>query len=147
MAYKEDKVAAVLQQYLQPGEQLYNFAFGVKQPPFLLILLLMCLAVVPGVIATALLTKNFLIGLTNARLIVVRFGGNLKPKEVFDFPLMQLPPVKTSTGPLFTHITIQSPQRPFVAKFHRMGMKSNREQSMAIAAALETRQLPPGQAA
>jgi hypothetical protein len=144
MAFKEDKVAAVFQQYLQPGEQLMNFAFGVKQPPILLILVLMLLAVVPGVIATQLLTKNYVIGLTNGRLIVVRFGGNLKPKEVFDYPLAQMPPVKSSVGALFTHINIQSPQQPFAAKFHRLGMKSNREQSMAIVAALESRQLPPG---
>ena len=138
----EGIIVAAFQQHLQPGEQLYNYAYGVKQPPFLLILVLMLLAVVPGVIATALLTKEYVIGLTDRRLIVIRFSGKLNPKEVFDYPLYQLPPVKTSTGALFTHITIKDPRKPFVAKFHRLGLKTNRDQAMAIAQILEQRQLP-----
>jgi hypothetical protein len=138
----EGIIVAAFQPYLQPGEPLFHYAYGVKQPPFLLILVLMLLAVLPGIIATQLLTKEYVIGLTDRRLLVIRFSGKLVAKEVFDYPLHQLPPVRTSTGALFTHIAIRDPKRPFVAKFHRLGLRSNRDQSMAIAGALQARQLP-----
>lgn len=128
--------------HLKPGEQVRYFAFGVKQPPILLIVLLMCLAILPGVIATALLTKEYMIGLTDkGRLIVLRFSGKLQVKEVQEFSLGSLPAVKTSAGGIFTHIHIKDPQKPFIAKFHRLGLKNNREHSQAIAKALETKQL------
>ncbi len=138
----EGIIVNAFQQHLQPGERLMNYAYGVKQPPIMLIVLLMLLAILPGVIATALLTKEYVIGLTDRRLIVIRFSGKLNPKEVFDYPLYQLPPVKTSAGAIFTHISVKDPNKPFVAKFHRMGLKTNREQSQAIAQVLEGRQLP-----
>ena len=55
---------------------------------------------------------------------------------MIEYPLGRLPPAKTSTGVLFTHIKIEDAAKPFVAKFHRMGMSNNREHAMAIAAAL-----------
>ncbi len=134
--FTDDEVTAAFQKHLQPGETLKHWAFGVKQPHFLLILLLILLALLPGLIAVMLLTKNYIIGLTDRRFLVLRFGGRLNVKEVLEYPLDKMPPVQASTGALFTHIKVQSPDRPFVAKFHRMGMKSNREHSMAIAEAL-----------
>ena len=69
---------------------------------------------------------------------MLRFKGkNVQVQEVLDYRLNgQRPPVKSSTGPVFTHIKIEDPAKPFVAKFHRMGMPGNREGAMAIAAAL-----------
>lgn len=139
--FKDEPVKAALEAQLQPGEQLQHYAFGVKQPNMGLILLLVCLAILPGLIAVALLTKEYVIGLTDRRLIVLRVGGGVKVKEVSEYSLGELRGVKTSTGSLFTHIAIAGPV-PFSAKFHRMGMKTNREQSMAIAAALQARALP-----
>ena len=130
--------AAAFAPYLEPGEQLRHVAFGVKQPNLLLMLPLFALAVLPGAIAVALLTKEYVIGLTDRRLIVLRFKGkNVSVQEVVDYRLGgQRPPVKASTGPVFTHINIEDPAKPFVAKFHRLGMPGNREGAMAIAAAL-----------
>lgn len=122
---------------LQPGEQITHYAYGVRQPNVGLILLLVCLAILPGLIATALLTKEYVIALTSNRLIVLEFGGKLNVKRMFDYYPSQLPPVATSKGALFTHIEIKDPNKPFRAKFHRMGLKHNREQSQAIADALE----------
>jgi hypothetical protein len=48
-------------------------------------------------------------------------------------------------GSVFAHIRINDPSKPFVAKFHRMGMPNNREQAMAIAAALGQPQYPQQQ--
>ena len=139
--FKDEPVKAALEAQLQPGEQLQYYAFGVKQPNMLLIVFLVLLAILPGLIAVALLTKEYVIGLTDRRLIVLRVGGGVKVKEVSEYALTELRGVKTSTGSLFTHIEIGGPA-PFTAKFHRMGMKTNREQAMAIAAALTNKALP-----
>jgi hypothetical protein len=129
--FKDPNVpAAAFAPYLAPGEQLRHVAYGVKQPHILLIAL-------SGGIITALLTKEYVIGLTDRRLLVLRFKGkNVQVQEMLDYPLSSRPPVKTSTGALFTHIKIDDPAKPFVAKFHRLGMAGNRENAMAIAAAL-----------
>lgn len=130
-------VQAAFQPYLEAGEQLRHWAYGVKQPNILLIAGLTLLAILPGLIAVALLTREYVVGLTDRRLIVLRFKGKaIKVEEVLEYSLAALPPVKSSTGGIFTHIAIDDPAKPFVAKFHRMGMKDNREQAMAIAAAL-----------
>ncbi|HEV2803041.1 MAG TPA: hypothetical protein VGW12_21420 [Pyrinomonadaceae bacterium] len=131
--FKDPNVpAAAFQPYLEPGEQLSHVAYGVKQPNVLLIAL-------TGGLITALLTKEYVIGMTDRRLIVLHFKGkDIRVQEVLDYRLNsgQRPPVKTSTGSVFTHIKVDDPAKPFVAKFHRMGMPGNREGAMAIAAAL-----------
>lgn len=136
-------VAAAFHPYLQPGEQLRHIAFGVKQPSMLAMLPLFLLAIVPGAIATALLTKEYVVALTDRRFIVLHFkGSQIQVQEVFEYALNYHAPVETSTGAVFTHIKINDPAKPFVAKFHRAGMPGNREQAMAIAAALSQ---PPAQ--
>jgi hypothetical protein len=140
--FKDPNVpAAAFAPYLEPGEQLRHVAFGVKQPSLLMMLPLYALAILPGAIAAALLTKEYVVGLTDRRLIVLRFkGGKVNVQEVLDYRLGgHLLPVKSSTGPVFTHIKVEDPAKPFVAKFHRMGMPGNREGAMAIAAALTGR--------
>lgn len=130
-------VAAAFYPYLQQGEQLRNIAFGVKQPSMWAMLPLFILAVLPGAIATALLTKEYVVGLTDRRVIVLRFkSSKIQVQEIMDYPLSGHAPVESSMGPVFAHIRINDPMKPFVAKFHRMGMPGNREQAMAIAAAL-----------
>jgi hypothetical protein len=127
-----DVPAAAFAPYLEPGEHLRHVAYGVKQPHVLL------MALTGGLVA-ALMTKEYVVGLTDRRLIVLHFkGGNVRVQQVLDYRLHdgQRPAVRASTGPVFTHIRIEDPARPFVAKFHRLGMPGNREGAMAIAAAL-----------
>jgi hypothetical protein len=137
--FNDTNVPAAIQPYLEPGEQLRNWAFGIKQPSILLMIPLFALAILPGAIAIALLTKNYVVGLTDRRFIVLRFSGKLNVKEIVEYSLSALPPVQASTGPIFTHIKINDPQKPFVAKFHRKGMPNNRAHSQAIEAALTGR--------
>jgi hypothetical protein len=140
--YKDQIVTEVLGKQLHPGEQLQHWAYGVRQPSMGLILLLVFLAVLPGLIAVALLTKEYVVGLTSHRLLILRVkGGKAIVQEITEYNRAYLPPSKTSTGGLFTHITIKDPQRPFYAKFHRMGMANNRQHAMAIASALPQAQL------
>lgn len=136
--FKDPNVpAAAFSPYLEPGEQLKHWAYGVKQPNMLLMLPLYALAVLPGAIAVALLTKEYVIGLTDRRLIVLRTKGKTaQVQEITDYPLSALSQVEASTGALFTHIKILDPAKPFVAKFHRLGMPGNREHAMAIQATL-----------
>lgn len=132
--------AAPFTPYLEPGEQLRNVAFGVKQPNILLIIVLVLLAVLPGLIAVALLTREYLVALTDRRVIVLRVkGSKAKVQEMLEYRLGSLPPAKTSTGAIFTHIRIDDPAKPFIAKFHRAGpVPANRDNAMAIAAALSS---------
>ena len=129
--------AAAFTPYLQAGEPLKHWAYGVKQPNMLLMVPLLALGLLPGLIAIAVLTKEYVVGLTDRRFLVLRFKGKkIEVKEVIDYALGSLPPVKASTGPIFTHLKITDPAEPFAAKFHRLGMPGNREHSMAIEAAL-----------
>lgn len=128
--FKDAEVTAAVEPHLQPGEQLRHWAYGVRQPPLILIILLTPLAI-------AFLTKEYVAALTNHRLLVLRIKRRLQVEEVMEYPLNNLPAAKTSTGALFTHIRIADAAKPFVAKFHRAGMPRNREHAMAIAAALD----------
>ena len=129
--------AAAFTSHLEPGEQLKHWAYGVKQPNMLLMLPLFVLGVLPGVIAVAMMTKEYVVGLTDRRFIALHFKGNkIEVKEVIAYSLDNLPAVKAATGAIFTHIKIADPAKPFAAKFHRLGMPGNREHGMAIEAAL-----------
>ncbi len=136
--YKDEQIHPIFAPHLQPGEQLVNWAYGVKQPHILLIFLF--IATIGGIIAVFLMTKNYLVGMTTfGRFVVLQMSGkNVKAAQ--SYQLGQLQGVKTSTGAIFTHIKIAGPV-PFQAKFHRMGMKQNREHSRAMAAALEGKQI------
>jgi hypothetical protein len=130
-------VQAAFTPYLEPGEQIRHVAYGVKQPPIALIAFLFALAIIPGAIAIAVMTKEYVVALTDRRFIALRFKGKaIKVEDVQEWRLDALPPVKASTGGLFTHITIQDPAQPFTAKFHRLGMPGQREQTTAIETAL-----------
>jgi hypothetical protein len=126
---------------LQPGERLVHVAYGVKQPNVFVIILLF--ATIGGALAVGALTKHYLLAITDRRLLVVQvqgglFGVSFATKAVTEFSFAQIAslPLKTSTGGLFTHVRIDAPQR-FVAKFHRMATRTNREHAMGIANALE----------
>jgi len=135
----EGFVAQAFQPHLHPGEQIQHLAYGVKQPPIWLILLLFCLAILPGAIATAILTKEYVVALTGQRFIVLLFsGGKIKVKEVKEYWPQNLGgKVKTSKGAIFTHIRIDDGPNSFVAKFHRMGMPNNKQHAEAMADMLQ----------
>ncbi len=52
--------------------------------------------------------------------------------------LMNSNPARGSfkAGKLFTYLTIESAEKPFFAKFHRMFSKGNREHALAIGKAI-----------
>jgi hypothetical protein len=135
--FSEDNLRNAIQPHLQPGEQVQYVAYGVKQPNILLLVLLL------GGLLGALLTKHYVIALTDRRLIVVQVKGgvfsiDLGAKAVASYAFAELAglPIKTSTGAIFTHIRIDAPT-PFVAKFHRLASKTNRDHAVGITQALQ----------
>ncbi len=85
--------------HLYDGEALKHWAFGIKQPSIMLMVPLFALAILPGVIATQMLTKNYLIGLTDKRLIVLQIKsiGNVELKALTEYALDEF---KSSPGQL-----------------------------------------------
>jgi len=136
----DDLMQEALSTHLQDGETLSHWAFGIKQPSILLMVPLFALAILPGVIATQMLTKNYLIGLTNKRLIVLEVKSitNIELKALTEYALesFKTRPGSFKAGKLFTHITIDDAEQPFKAKFHRMFSKGNREHAVAIGEAI-----------
>jgi hypothetical protein len=139
MGLNAETVRDAFAEYLQPGEMIKHAGYGVKQPSMILIMLLYLVAVLPGIIAMVLLTKHYLVGITDSRLLVLQVSGmNTKVKEVTEYNLGHMPPVKTSTGPLFTHLTIVDSDKPLKAKFHRAGFKGNRDNMVALTEILQS---------
>lgn len=136
----EKQLQSALKPHLAEGEILRHAAYGVKQPHMLLIILLVFCAILPGIIAIFFLTKNYIVGLTNKRLIILTVKATAldEVKAIKSIDLSQLTPdrVKTKTGPIFTHIEIQDQPKDFKAKFHRAFSPTNRPEATAIAQAL-----------
>ena len=130
---KEDQIKAAFLPHLHEGEALEYWAAGIKQPNLILIPLL-------GLIASMLLTKNYLVGLTDRRLVVlqVKSLGNAEGRQIVDYSLDELGQMETkmSNGMLFTHLRIDDSEKPFAAKFHRAFSKTNRPNAMAIGEAI-----------
>jgi len=136
----DEQISDAFSTHLHPGEKLLLTAMGVKQPNMLYMLPLFALAVIPGVIATQMLTKNYVIGLTDSRFIALQIKNltNSEVKEVIEYSLeaFRSAPAKVKTGALFTTITIDDVEKPFKAKFARALSKSNRPNAVAIGEAL-----------
>lgn len=131
--------------YLEPDEKILHAAYGVKQPHILLIILFICLAIIPGMIVVLLMTKHYVVALTDRRFVVINCNQRMtENKEQFSYDPRNLGgEFKSSTGGLFTHMKIDNIAQPFKAKFHRAGSKQNRENAMAIAAALANPKAQP----
>jgi len=98
---------------------------------------LYALGIVPGAVAVAVLTKEYLVGLTDRRVVVLRVkGGKADVQEVTEYTVGERLPVTTTNGSLFAWVTVDDAARPFKAKFHRAGYPNNRENALAAAAAL-----------
>jgi hypothetical protein len=134
--FNEQQVRDAFEPYLEPGETVERVAYGIKQPPMILIIAMYLIAVLPGAIALMLLTKEYVVALTDRRVLVLRFSGRLKVKELIEYSLADEHQTQSSTGMLFVHLKVRDPERPFVAKFHRLGLTNNRQNAQEISTAL-----------
>lgn len=129
----------LMKEHLDPDEDLIAVAYGVKQPNIFLLILLICIAILPGMIAVLLMTKHYFVGLTNKRLIVLQAKGySAVVKGKFEYSFEQVQgKVKSSTGMVFTHLKIDDPVNKLRVKFHRAATPENRDNAMKIVAGLE----------
>ncbi len=137
---KESEITEALGAHLETGETLQQWAVGVRQPGLHIIVPLFALAILPGVIAVQMLTKSYIVGLTDRRLIVLQVKSitNATLREVLEFDRAKLAeaPGTSKTGGLFTHMRIDWPEQSWRAKFHRAFAKGHRAQAMQIGAAI-----------
>lgn len=118
--------------HLEPGEKTTHVAYGIKPRYFF------------GVVIFRWLpeTEYWVALTTKGKVIVVRTKGD-PPRQVTAnvYRIDQVQAVKTSTGPIFVRIAIKQPGPAVKVAFNRIAFKANRANAMAIAQALETRQL------
>ncbi len=137
---KESDITEALGAHLEAGETLQQWAVGIRQPGLHIIVPLFALAILPGVIAVQMLTKSYIVGLTDRRLIVLQVKSitNATLREVLEFDRAKLAgaPGTSKTGGLFTHMRIDWPEQSWRAKFHRAFAKGHRAQAMQIGAAI-----------
>lgn len=142
----DHQITAAFEAHLEPGEHLRQWAVGVRQPGLHVIVPLFALAILPGIIAVQILTKSYLVGLTDRRLIVLEVKSitNAEVKQVLEYDLSRLAgePGHSKTGALFTHMRIDWPDQPWRAKFHRAFAKGHRAQAMEIGAAISATSEP-----
>ena len=135
--FKDPVVDAALAPHLQPGESVEHWAYGVKQPSILLMIPLFALAILPGAIAVAMLTKEYLLVLTDQRVLALRVKGkHAEVQEVTAYDRGENLDVESKSGAVFAHVTVSDESRPFKAKFHRAGGTDNRERAMEAARAI-----------
>ncbi len=136
----DDQIVEAFQPHLQQGETVSRWAYGIKQPSMAITVPLIALGVLPGVIAMTMLTKHFLVGLTEKRLIALQIKGfsNAEVKEVIEYNRAGFAanPANVKDGKIFTSINIKDESKPFRVKFHRAFSKNNRPHAQAIIAAI-----------
>jgi hypothetical protein len=137
--FGDERIRAAVQPYLEPGEQIQYTSRGVQQPNFVLLILMVLFGLVAGLIAFGLLTKNYVMVLTNRRALIIRFSGALKFREFIEYRPGAIPPLTVSQGMIFAVMRISDPAGAMKIKFHRAGMQNNRENAVAIANALGAR--------
>jgi hypothetical protein len=127
-----EKLVEIMQPYLEPGEQVISCAYGMQQPSWGLIIPLMIVAIVPGAITQALLTKYYMAALTNRRILFFNCTSGRKIKEIIEYRPGALPPANISKGAIFAVLKVEDPRGPLRVKFHRSAIANNREQAVVI---------------
>ena len=156
--------------HLNPDEQLKHWAYGIKQSIGLMLLMYLGAFMLGAVLAYMIigepigifhmilmfilamgitspfipkLRKDYLVGLTNNRLLILRiktplFKSIANPQnqiELTEYPLENLPQLKITIGRLQSQMKIDNTSNPFIASF-KSAIKGNRKQMEAIMAAL-----------
>ncbi len=163
-------VGVALQPHLEPGEQLRCAAYGIAQSNLLSCLVFFLLLIPatlinlllfgarPGLatltffalwlgllaLVAPLLRKDYLVGLTDRRLLLVRVKTPLftidmhAVQAVVAYPLDALPSAQTKIGPLRVIIKLQDQRQTIRLQFGGRGLNENRDQAIEIARALKS---------
>src|SRR5579862_4785625 len=124
----EAEVRKVLEPQLMPGETLERAGIGYTLPGAWIYFV--------GVVFMALFQKWFAVGLTDRRLLLLRYSKRLRVREVSEYALDQISAVHVKTGPFNVIITFSSPRGKLKLRFHRAHMTGNRDMAIAIAEVL-----------
>ncbi len=124
----EAEVRKVLEPQLMPGESLERAAIGYTLPGAWIYFV--------GVVFMALFQKWFAVGLTDRRLLLLRYSKRLQVREVSEYALDQISAVHVKTGAFNVIVTFSSPRGKLKLRFHRAHMTGNRDIAIAIAEAL-----------
>ncbi|MFH1919548.1 MAG: hypothetical protein ABIP48_06675 [Planctomycetota bacterium] len=100
------------------------------------------LAAIPGIVWVVRSRRNYILGLTGKRLIVLRYRGALNVQEAGECALTPPPQVSTSVNRFFTEIRVLDEAAPIVVRCVHNAMPNNREHSEAIAARLSEAAAP-----
>ena len=130
--YKDSVVQSAFASHLRSGENLETWAYGLKQPPMPVMMLL-------GPIAHALLKKEYLIGLTDQRVLLLRVKGkNADVLEVTDYELDRAHAVTAEALKSFDRVVIEDADRPFEATFNPLSAPDNLGRVRRIVAVLRS---------
>jgi hypothetical protein len=124
----EAEVRKVLEPQLMPGESLERAAIGYTLPGAWIYFV--------GTIFMSLFQKWYAVGLTDRRLLLLRYSKRLQVREVSEYALEQISAVHVKTGPFNVIIKFSSPRGKLKLRFHRAHMAGNRDIAIAIAEAL-----------
>ena len=129
--YKDPVATSAFAAHLRSDETLQSWAYGLKQPPMPVMLLL-------GPIAHALLKKEYLIGLTSQRVILLRVKGKkAEVVEVTDYELDRAHSVTVESLTSWDRVVIEDAARPFDATFNPLSAPDNLGRVHRIVAALK----------
>jgi hypothetical protein len=128
-----------LQQHLRPGEQLLQVGYGVEPlSPLMFIFLTIVTLGVALPLATHLMRKHCLVGVTGSRLILLRLHAlTSAPTGCTSHALNLLQHVHVTSGPIFVRIEFEDGSTRRTLKFHRGAFSGNREGALGIGKALE----------
>lgn len=132
----DERIAAAIQPFLEPGEQIQTNAYGFHQMSMWIMIPLILVALLPAFIAQALLTKYYMVVLTNRRILFFHCDNKLKVKEIIEYRPGAMPPVNVSSGMVFAVLKIADTRGAMRIKFHRSGMANNREKAVIIGNAM-----------
>lgn len=165
-----DEVRVALERHLAPGEQISYAAYGLQQSAPLMVLVIFALMIPAALINLALvglraglfgaltffiiwmvlmapviplLRKDYLVGLTDQRLLIARvktpiFTINLNHVlSLDDFPLGDVRGAETRIGPMRVFIKIRSGRLSLNLQFGGRGLTDNYQQAVEIAHALK----------
>jgi hypothetical protein len=127
----DEQIAAALQPFLEPGEQILNSAYGIAPPGIGMLIM-------TGAIGQAFFTKYYLLALTNRRLLQMQFKNKLRIIEIREYRHGNLPQVTSKQGTIFAVLQLNGPEGSYKIKFHRASMANNRERAMYIANAISS---------
>ncbi len=97
--------------YLTPDESEFYYVFGQKKAsPVLEFPLLALFGTVLGPLTSAVTTKNFFIGLTHGRLLLMRVSLTYEEVDLNSFPLSQVGGIKIEDSPtdIILHILLRT---------------------------------------